>query len=563
MDPSEIFVENIKEKIPSILISKFETFDIKTLEEVLSINIVEFGQKRGVGKTVIEKLREFQQQAELNLQAFTKLQSQNTKTHLLPVNESIVINSNFLQVISEAVNDYLNILTHNEHRGIIKHIYGLDNSDKFGLDDLSRYYQLSRERIRQIRNEVLEELKEIFVGVHNSKRRCQIRQEVADKFVDIQKHLASKRVLSFDNVVQTFRDTYSCENASNYEGIIDVLIYLMGFTRCGKVESTFTKVDLIVVDRDYKLDFIKAADKTIRILKKKIVPLNEMQIIIEIKRSNPLIHNAQITDALSVLPEIEIVHSTKNQVLYQLKFEHLSSAADKAYRVLLEIGRDEMYIDDIVSEINSRLSHIGNYRIYDRHSLAIAPDKRFVSLGKTGYWTLKEWDKNTDKLENLVKTALLKLNKPSTYEEICEVISITRSNVKWKAIRTTTGRHCLKVVGDNWILPEWKQKYAHMAFVERKRRVVTSKPEYRTEQREQVIKYLDKKDGKKELSSQIIKDIAPLDKRYTRQSFYKLFEQDDYFIKDNTNRLEIKLRCKESVLNVTDSQYSWNDVRKK
>ena len=55
------------------------------------------------------------------------------------------------------------------------------------------------------------------------------------------------------------------------------------------------------------------------------------------------------------------------------------------------------------------------------------------------------------------------------------------------------------------------------------------------------IKYLDKKPGKKELASKIIKEISPADDRFSRVSFYKLFEQEEYFIKDDTDKLMISL----------------------
>ena len=186
----------------------------------------------------------------------------------------------------------------------------------------------------------------------------------------------------------------------------------------------------VAVDQANRKNFLNAAEKALRLLKEKIIPLNEMQAVIEIKKTYRSLQNTQMIDVLYLLPEIEILDS-RDQTFFQVKFEHLSSAADRAYRVLLERG-DSMYIDDIVSEINHRLVHTSTSKIYDRHSLAIAADKRFVSMAKSGFWTLKEWNKNIDKLENLVKNALYKLNKPSTYEEIYQVISTDRPNIKEK-----------------------------------------------------------------------------------------------------------------------------------
>ena len=525
------------------------------MASVLSIDLVEFSQKRGIGKTVIERLSEFQQQIIEDLERLGELQIENTKTHFLPINEEVISTSNFLEVASEVVTDYLNLLPKREHRGIINHLYGLNNSDKFSMDDLSHYYPLTSERIRQLRIILLEEIRKIFKGEFNAELRCQIRHGLAEEFTVIHQYLSTKYVFSFDELFDTFRNKYACENASENKEIIELLIGVFGFSKCGKVESIFTKADLIVVDEANRKNFIKTADKTLRHLKKKIIPLNEMQAVIEIKRSSKSLQNTHIIGALNVLPEIETLDSGE-QTFYQAKFEHLSSAADRAYRVLLEKG-DPMYVDEIVSEINHRLAHTGISKIYDRHSLAMASDRRFVSMAKTGYWTLKEWNKNIDKLEDLVKNALYKLNRPSTHEEIYQVISSDRPNIKEISVRAITGRDCLKVVGNKWILPEWKQKYSDLAFVKRKKRINTTEPEHRTEQRAQVIKYLEKKKDNKELASKIIKDIAPLDKRFSRVSFYKLFEQGEYFIKDDSTKLTITLRSQDSNVKISVDKFNW------
>ncbi len=561
MKASEILIENIKEEIPSILLSKFKIQGIINLEEVLSINHEEFFQKRGIGSLVITKLFEFQNYIKNDLEKFSDLQQKNTKIHILPINDSIISTSNFLDIISEVITDYINLLPKDEHRGIINHLYGINRSVKFSVNDLSHYYPLTRERIRQLRLSLLTELRATLEGDFNSGLRCKVNEFVSSKFKEINQYLLTKRVFSIDELIDIFRNKYSCDNAKEKKEIIELLIDLFRFSKCGIVESNFTKAEIIVVDENERKNFIKAAEKTIRHLKGKIIPINEMQAVIEIKKSIKTLQNVHIIDALNVLPEIEALDS-EDQTFFQIKFEFLSSAADRAYRVLLERG-NPMYIDDIVSEINHRLVHTGTSKIYDRHSLAIVADKRFEPLARTGFWTLKEWNKNIDKLEDLVKNALYKLNRPSTHEEIFKVIFEERPNIKEKSVRAITGRDCLKVAGNMWILPEWKERYSDLAFLNRKKRKNTQELEYRIEQRATIIKYLEKKSDKKELASKIIKDLKSLDKRYTRVSFYKLFEQQEYFVKEENSKLTILLRDQDSNFKILVDQYNWKEVSKK
>ena len=112
------------------------------------------------------------------------------------------------------------------------------------MDDLSHYYPLTRERIRQLRIILLEDIRKIFKSEFNIKLRCQIRQSVAKEFSEVQKFLFAKRVFSFDELIETFRDKYSCKNATDNKEIIDLLIDVFGFSKCGKVESIFTMADV-------------------------------------------------------------------------------------------------------------------------------------------------------------------------------------------------------------------------------------------------------------------------------------------------------------------------------
>lgn len=104
------------------------------------------------------------------------------------------------------------------------------------------------------------------------------------------------------------------------------------------------------------------------------------------------------------------------------------------------------------------------------------------------------------------------------------------------------GRHCIKVVKDQWILPEWSEKYVDLPLAKRRRRKKTPELPYRTKQRALVLQYLNNKEGKKAPAAQIIRDLGPQDERFTKTSFYKLFEAQTYFEKEGKGRFAVKLR---------------------
>ena len=75
----------------------------------------------------------------------------------------------------------------------------------------------------------------------------------------------------------------------------------------------------------------------------------------------------------------------------------------------------------------------------------------------------------------------------------------------------------------------------------RKRKKTTELP-YRTKQRALIVNYLSNKAGKQAPAAQIIKDLSPLDKRFTKISFYSVFAESRYFEKEGNVRIAVKLR---------------------
>ena len=286
----------------------------------------------------------------------------NTTVYVLPTDNALLKTSNILEHVNEVITDYLNLLKKDLHRGVINHLFGLNEHQLFSREDLANYYSLTTERIRQLRRDILNDLEKLLEGENNEKYGCKCDPVVSTIFNEIKSKLTSKKIFSKTELYIFFREEYDCDSISHFYPTIDILIELFRFVQCGKVESSFTKANLIITSPSEKAIYIKAAERAIRLLKKNITPMNEMQIIIEIKKTNKKVSNNHISDVINTLPEIEVLE-VADQTLYQIKFEFLSRASDRAYRVLLEKG-NPMYIDEIVSEINSQLVLTGTPKIY-------------------------------------------------------------------------------------------------------------------------------------------------------------------------------------------------------
>lgn len=560
MNQSEIEIKYILELIPSKLFKKLKILNISTAKEVMDIDLKEFSQIRGIGPTVIEQLQDFQETIHEDINSLIDLQLSKTREYILPIDFEDIESESFIEVFKETINDYLNLLDDDKLHKIISYSYGLNDLDKYTTDELAIYFENSSERIRQLKNEILNRLDKFLSGQKDENLRCKCENEISKHYLEIKSKIIDQKVLSKVSIYELVSPKTTI--TENFSSLIDLLIDVLGIHRCGKVETIFTTAEILILDKFQKKKFIKTAESVLKILKKEVAPLNEMQVIIKVRKRSKTLLNLDILKAINILPEIEMIQSGENH-LYQVKFENLSRASDRAYRILLE-NSDTMYIDDIVAETNRRLIHSNAPKIYDRHSLTLASDNRFSAHGKTGFWSLKSWKRNSVKIETLIKNALYKLDKPSTYDEIFELIKEDRPNILEKSMRALVGRDCLKVEEEKWILPEWKQKYSHLIFSRRKKREVTKEPEHRIEQRLRIIEYLENKESNCDLGSNIIKALQHLDRRYTPVSFYKTFEQEEYFKKTiEGNKILVKLKQTGRNDSIALDLYNWQAIKPK
>ncbi|OCB77583.1 hypothetical protein [Flavobacterium piscis] len=559
MDLSKIKIENISQIITPILISKFLLYKIQNLEEVLEIVPDEFGKLNKIGKKVVEELIKFQKIIIENPEDIYNLYEKNTKIYELPVDFSVLQANSFIELLNEVIIDYLNFRKEMD-KGIITHYYGLNKSDLFTLEDLGSIYNKTRERIRQRKEEILYDLRLFLQGKESETERIFCNSSVIERYEYLRRVVIDKRVLTIELLEDLLIDDFSYDK--RFPETIKLLIDLFSLHVCGKVKTRFTNAEIIICNSEEGENFIKSAEILLKVLRKEIYPLNEMQLIVFCKKKNKKLINIDVLKAAEILPEVEIIVSNES-IFYQAKFEFLSRASDRAFRVLLENG-EPMYIDNIVSEINKRLFHSSTEKIYDRYSLALATDQRFISLGKTGNWSLKIWNSNSGKIDMLIKKALLSLDRPSSYNEIFEEISKERKGLKFKSVCALIGRDCLKVESDKWILPEWKQRYSELAFTTRKRRESNGEPEYKIEQRSKIFEYLQKKDAHSALASDIIKALKDYDKRFTKVSFYKIFGQEEFFKKSITgNKNIITLKKIESNVTLAIDKYNWLGIKEK
>ena len=532
---SDYSIDHIKDYVDNKLFLKLKRLDVVTIKDLIELDVDFFKNQRGVGENAVNLLIQLKEYIVKNEDRVLKYVLDKTKIITIPKEDS---DSNFLLQISSVVSTYCSFLKKTEYQTVIEKYYGISENKKLDYKDLGVLFNYSAERVRQLRKKYLKEIQIFFENGFDEKKKIRINETLLNIILKIKEEFKNKGCIVLDDFKEYVKLNFNLINADKYHNEFYLFFDIIGFTPYGKLETSFTESNLLSTDLNTHKTFPKIGQIAIDFLKNKCIDVSEEELIIKIKKSIGVFDNYQIINFLKRLPEIEI--DDKNR--FQIKFHLLSRASDKAYRVLSLKG-EEMYIDDIVNEINKEQSN-HNLKLYNRESLTLPGDKRFKSFGKTGFWTLKDDRKSTDIIKKLIINALYRLNKPSSLKDIINEVKKDRANVNESSVNILLSKICHKTVDNNYILKDWKSRYPKLE-IKAKRKLIrkSNPPSYRKKQLDDVVHYLYNKENNKEYASKIIKDLELLNDKYTSQSFYKLFENENYFQKIMENKsLIIKLK---------------------
>ena len=532
---SDYSIDHIKDYVDNKLFLKLKRLDVDTIKDLLELDVDFFKNQRGVGENAVNLLIQLKEYIVKNEDRVLKYVQDKTKIISIPRE---VFDSNFLLQISSVVSTYCSFFKKTEHQSVVEKYYGISENKKLDYKDLGALFNYSAERVRQLRKKYLKEIQIFFENGVDEKKKIRINESLQNIILTIKEEFKDKGCIVLDDFKKYVKLNFNLVNVDKYNNEFYLLFDIIGFTPYGKLETSFTESSLLSTDLNTHKTFPKIGQIAIDFLKNKCIDISEEELIIKIKKSIGVFENYQIINFLKRLPEIEMFDKNR----FQIKFHLLSRASDKAYRVLSLKG-EEMYIDDIVNEINKEQSN-HNLKLYNRESLTLPGDKRFKSFGKTGFWTLKDDVKSTEIIEKLIINALYRLDKPSSLKQIVNEVKKDRVNVKESSVHILLSKICLKTLDNNYILKDWISKYPKLEIKEKRNKIKKpNPPAYRKKQLEDLVTYLEKKEENKEYASKIIKDLELLDEKYTSQSFYKLFENENYFQKIIENKsLIVKLK---------------------
>lgn len=356
----------------------------------------------------------------------------------------------------------------NRDKEIFSKRFGLNVPKAYTLEEIGSYYNLTRERVRQIEVRHLKLLSVLMRGGVVKKRiACDdvVVQQSKKIAALVNGHyvvLLSELILSLAKKLQYVLS----EVDKNY-----FLLYLITYGYESKDIYGHTTI-LKINEIDSKM-LERVAERAYRILQKKVVWTSEFEINILIKKEIKNVPNNYVQQALGLLLNAKKCQCKADgkDMSFQVSFENLSSLADFAYRVLSESGV-KLHYREIVSEINRRMTIAGVRKKCTYRGIRgqLAGDSRFSAIGKSGVWALQTWKLNTDTISEVIRKVFYFKNNPCTFTEVLRGVQEFRSDVREKSIATCLHNDLfLKLNDGRYILSEWRNKYVKNIAVSPKR----------------------------------------------------------------------------------------------
>ncbi|MEC8011854.1 MAG: sigma factor-like helix-turn-helix DNA-binding protein [Pseudomonadota bacterium] len=318
----------------------------------------------------------------------------------------------------------------NRDRDILYKRFGLEGSTKYTLEDLGTFYDVTRERIRQIEAKSIKELDKTLLGELKTKnwRLC---PKIYTAYKSLKSELSNfEWLVRKDDIDKVFSNLFG-ETPDN--AYLDLFMEVLGYVKLSQSILGFRgsmceswslakkynkkEIESVFVALDHIYDSPKA------------VPI--FDLIVSAKKYNKNnISNDSIMIALSATTDVE---REDDKVL--VKFSRLRSASDKAFRVL-DSKRKPMHFSKITQEINFLEGSKGSITETNLKNQLVA-DNRFSPIGRSGEWGLSEWDNmNNLTIVQAIEKVLHESGKPLSFADIKKHVSELRPDASENSLRT-------------------------------------------------------------------------------------------------------------------------------
>ncbi|MEM9905791.1 MAG: sigma factor-like helix-turn-helix DNA-binding protein [Cyanobacteria bacterium P01_D01_bin.44] len=146
--------------------------------------------------------------------------------------EPITSSSNLLEQLPSIVESFIAI-THKAQPerdlDIVKKRFRLSNENFYSLEEIGIYYDITRERVRQIEAEIIKKLSELMCGSKKNKK-LQIQEEIIREYNTVKNILLGRDyILTEESVKKIFQERYEINEKSEFFSSFYFLMKLLGY----------------------------------------------------------------------------------------------------------------------------------------------------------------------------------------------------------------------------------------------------------------------------------------------------------------------------------------------
>jgi hypothetical protein len=353
---------------------------------------------------------------------------------------------------------------------IISKRYGLHGNKVYTLQELGDFYGVSRERVRQLEERNLNNIRTIFLGKKLYKQKGHILSTERENIhlspseVAIIQHFKEElkfaRYIDSTDLIKFYNDLYLAVISKEHLPLFTLFISSLGGKNYISPRTDhYDLFDFSGSKRNNNLIFDNISKYVMEMLQNEYTPLSFFDIYTRLKKRKINVKKILLRDFLMCHRIISAINLDK----YQIKFPYIDFVGRKAYQVLKEAGKP-LHYKEIVYEINRRQLYYGKKTYTEATISASLPlmKKELVPISRTGKWALTSWDNvSTKSLEDLMHTYLHETNKNCTVSEIYKAVKGQRPDISQITVATMArvSDKFLRLTDKTYILDIWKTRY--------------------------------------------------------------------------------------------------------
>ncbi len=447
-----IRLKDIRNRISPLLYRKLLQLKIYDVKTIMNMDKDEFYKLKGVGKKALKEFEKFKNMLEKRDFPDIRL-----RRKLIPIIPEKIEPDDLIGTFGNII-EHFKALADNKIIGVLlNNRFGIYDGKIAKLEDLGKLAGRTRERVRQIQHEMIENLNSLLQGNVVYKPDCRLSRDTADDFNALYRRIKRHDFLNFS-------DLQKMAGVSGKEVQKKRLLrFLMKIWNIYEIK--INKNEFYVVNDNFeKHDILELTKNLIDIFNEIIIPVSLEELTERLNKSvDKDINSAFVMELCNVMKTVETVNKDGGSY-YQIKFKYLTTSKRFAMRMLYETGKP-LYNIDLLDIVNERLKECGIKKVINRETITaqMVMDPRFKTIGKTGIWGLSDWDFETSSIKILMIQTLKQINKPCTIAEIHEAVSAKRDDVKYHTIVSYLNHykdHFLRIRGNKFILRKWKNKYS-------------------------------------------------------------------------------------------------------